>query len=94
MAVFTAPEDVPNDGACVWPQITNLTQALIGEFNYTLAYNPYPTPGANARPGPPAFAKSLCGCTPSSVGPWLFAHSVGGFDVFVIHELNMQCNAA
>jgi sodium-dependent phosphate transporter len=27
------------------PAIVNLTQALIAEFNTTLAYNPYPTPG-------------------------------------------------
>jgi hypothetical protein len=26
-------------------QIVNLTQALVSEFNTTLAYNPYPTPG-------------------------------------------------
>jgi hypothetical protein len=30
------------------PQITNLTQALIAVFNFTLAYNPYPTPGQRA----------------------------------------------
>lgn len=30
---------------CFSLQIVNLTQALVSEFNTTLAYNPYPTPG-------------------------------------------------
>ena len=34
------------DAWCLLSQVVNLTQSLIGEFNRTLAYNPYPTPAS------------------------------------------------
>ncbi len=41
LRVDSGDADVPRSPL----QIVNLTQALVSEFNRTLAYNPYPTPG-------------------------------------------------